>query len=269
MVNAQVKLHLNFDTNIGGTYLSKQNNSAPLKVVRPFRLKRGVLVQILNVGPGIMGEDNYDINLSVGPGAHVVVVNQSATKLHRMPEGQKASQRLRIRVAEDARLELYPGLTIPYPGSDFRQEIEVEIHPQADFATLELWAMGRISRGETFQFRRLSNRLKVATITGNGTATPLYSDGLELTNESGSKMGLTDGYPYLAAGICYSNFPWSNKIVEGEDSTLIAGTVNPKLSYTRGIARDGVVLKNTVQTWINDWREASGLESISFERFGS
>ena len=249
--------------------MSKQDYSAPLKVVRPFPLKKGVLVQVLNVGPGVMAEDNYDIHFSVGPGAHVVVVNQSATKLHRMPEGQKASQRLRIDVAENARLELYPGLTIPYPGSDFQQEIEVEMHPQAEFATLELWAMGRVSRGETFQFRRLSNRLKVATITGSGTSTPLYSDGLELTDKSGSSMGLTDGYPYLAAGICYSNFPWSNKIIESEDTTLIAGTVNPKLSYARGIARDGVVLKNTVQTWINDWREASGLESISFERFGS
>ena len=67
-----------------------------------------------------MAEVNYDIQFNVGPGAHVVVVNQSATKLHSMPEGQKASQRFRIHVAEDARLELYPGLTIPYPRSDFK-----------------------------------------------------------------------------------------------------------------------------------------------------
>jgi urease accessory protein UreH len=237
--------------------------------VRPFPLKKGVVLQILNVGPGIMAEDNYEISLRLEPGSHVVIVNQSATKLHRMPEGQKALQRLRIQIAEGARLELYPGITIPYPGSDFRQEIEVEVHPQAEFATLELWAMGRVGRGETFRFRRLSNRLKVVTTTGSDTPTPLYSDGLELTGKKGANIGLTDGHPYLVAGVCYSDFPWSNEIVEREDATLVAGTVNPKLSYARGIARDGVILRRTVQTWINNWREASGLEAISFERFGS
>ena len=65
--------------------MSKQDYSAPLKVVRPFPLKKGVLVQILNVGPGVMAEDNYDIHFSVGPGAHVVVDYE----IQEAPEGAR------------------------------------------------------------------------------------------------------------------------------------------------------------------------------------
>ena len=54
-----------------------------LKIVRPFPLKNsGVLLRLLNVGPGILGRDRYRIGVDVETDTKVVIVNPTATKLH-------------------------------------------------------------------------------------------------------------------------------------------------------------------------------------------
>ena len=259
------RLRLRFGSRAGDTVLREQEAEAPLKILRPFELDRGrVLLQILNVGPGIMAGDDYRLEVIVETGARVVLVNPAATRIHRAPDERVARQHISFYVQNDAELEYYPGLTIPYAGSSLTQLTEVELEPEARFAMLELWAMGRIGRGEAFAFRRLSSWLRLRTGT-----TPRYADALELSSETAPRIGLGDGHRYLAAGVRYGSPQWPPHLDRNERATLVIGQAEASLSYLRALAHDGLTLSRLVRSRLNGWREQQGMAAIPFERFGS
>ncbi len=258
-------MRLRFAARAGTTYLREQEAAAPLKIVRPFELDSGrVLLQILNVGPGVLAGDRYRLEIAVETGAKVVLVNQAATKLHQAAAGQFASQNISFTVQDGAELEYYPSLTIPYAGSAFEQRIEVALDPDARFATVEPWAMGRVGHGEAFTFRRLSSRLRLSV--GD---TLRYADALELEPNTAPGRGLSDGYPYLAAGVCYGFPPWAPAFETSEQAVLATGQTDDGLGYLRALARDGLTLTCTVRGFLNAWRVQQGRQPIPFERFTS
>ncbi len=190
------RLELTFRQRAGKTYLAEQFAGSPLKVLRPFEVGGGrALLQLLNVGPGIMQGDRYDLLVSVRTGAKVVLVNQSATKLHTMPSGS-AYQSVAVQVERGAELEYYPGLVIPYRDADFAQRTEVHLEEGAHFGTLERYAVGRTAHREAFSFRRVSSRLHIYR-----NKVLVYADGLELKPETAPRLGVADGHAYLAAGV--------------------------------------------------------------------
>lgn len=200
----QSRLELTFLCRANQTYLADSFAEVPLKVVRPFGLGDGrVLVQLLNVGPGLLAGDRYELRVKLGSGAKVVLVNQSATKLHTIPSGGFARQRLKVEVAADAALEYYPGLTLPFRDSDVDFETMVQLSGNARFAILEQWAMGRMGGGESFAFRRLSNQLRVSR-----NRHLVYADRLDLTPPLAKRPGITDGAAYVASGFWQWEVPW-------------------------------------------------------------
>ncbi len=257
------RLELSFACRAGKTYLAGQFASYPLKVLRPFELGDGrVLVQLLNVGPGLLAGDTYELQVTLEPGANVVLVNQSATKLHRMPGGVGARQALTIEVAEGAALEYYPGLSIPFAGSDARFATTVRLEESARFALLELLAMGRVSRGEVFAFHRLSSRFKVSI-----QDRLVYADGLELTPERAGLTGISDGFSYLASGFWRWDTPWlSPDTAALPDLQLAVGLCGPEHGYLRALARDGLTLMPVLRALLQDWQTRRGVKPIPFAR---
>ncbi len=254
------RLELTFACRNGQTYLAESFAESPLKVVRPFDLGDGrVLLQLLNVGPGLLAGDRYALRVRLKPGGRVVLVNQSATKVHRMPPETGAQQQLQIRVEEGATLEYYPGLTIPFAESDARFETTVQLSEEARFALLELWAMGRVRRGERFAFRRLSSRLRVFQ-----EEQLIYADGLELTQPSAKLMGISDGFAYLAAGFWHWDVPWPEP--EHPDVQVVTGTCSPEQGYLRALANDGLELTQSVRAQLRAWQTARGVVPLPFER---
>lgn len=255
------RLELTFASRNGQTYLADGSAEGPLKVIRPFGLGDGrALLQLLNVGPGLLAGDRYELNVHVETGAKVVLVNQSATKLHRTPPGEWAQQRLHVTLEPGSDLELYPGLTIPFADSDARFETTVQLAGDARFAVLELFSMGRIQRAEVFAFRRLSSRLKVLQ---NGRL--VYADGLELSSENAKHTGLTDGFSYLASGFWQWDVPWpeaSHKNVEA-----VTGLCGPWRGYLRALANDGLELTQSVRAQLGAWQKERGVVPLPFERF--
>ncbi len=226
--------------------LGAQRASYPLKVLRPFELGDGrVLLQLLNVGPGLLAGDRYALRVTVGAGARVVLINQAATKLHATPPGTWAEQTLDIQVDDGGELELYPGLSITFRDSDTRLETCVALAEGARFACLESWAMGRVGRGERFAFRRLSNRLRV-TLAG----TLVYADALELTPEHAPLTGVTDAYTYLASGFWLWDTPWEGPVAP---FPLVTGPCGPQRGYLRALAHDGLALRLELAAVLNAW----------------
>lgn len=270
-------LRLVFRARQGETYLAEQAASAPLKVLRPFALGQGrVLLQLVNVGPGVMGGDDYQLDITVTAGAKVVVVNQSATKLHRMLAGASARQTLVMNVEDGGELEYYPGVSIPYPEADFDQQIQVHLGQKARFGMLEPWAMGRIRRGEAFAFRRVVTRTRVS-VGGQ----PFYADALDVqpSVRDASGLGLTDGYKYLASGVWFDgmsdvtdeedNEEFDPRRQAAADCVVVKGGLEPHGLYLRALAQDGLTLTRKLRDAVYHWRTARQMTPVRFERFGA
>ena len=256
----------------GQTYLAEQYVGSPLKILRPFEIGGGrVVLQLLNVGPGVMQGDRYDLSVRVQSGAKVVLVNQSATKLHTMPSGS-ACQNVTVHVEWGAELEYYPGLVIPYRDADFIQRTEVHLEEGARFGTLERFSMGRTAHGEGFSFRRLSSRLRIYR-----DDTLVYGDGLELSPPKAAQVGATDKYPYLAAGV----WLWGERSESKEEretvrpsfaeASLVHGAFDDSFGgglYLRCLGTDGLEQTQQIEEVLREWRATSSLPALRFARFG-
>jgi len=258
-------LRLSFGVRERKTCLTEQFDQAPLKVVRPFDVGDGrILVQIINTTAGVLGGDRFLIEINVEAGAKAIVVNQSATKVHRMEEGVLAAEDVRIKVQSGGELEYYPGLVIPFPDSDFAQSLTVNLEKQAKFGYLGLYAMGRIGRGELFGFRHLSNRTRIAV--GDK---PAYADALELElrlSDSSGK-GIMEGFYYAAAGYWHWNEMTEFADVSLPDTLLVAGLPAIGHVYLRGLAQDGLLLQKLLREFLDKQRSGWGLEPVPFERY--
>ncbi len=252
----------------GATVLARAESRAPLRVLNPFPLGGGeVLLQLLNVGPGVLAGDVLELDVHVASGAAAVLVAQSATKLHAMDAPSTGEQRVRLRVEAGGSLEYHPGLAIPFAGSAFRQRVEVGLETGARFAALERWSVGRVGRGERGAFRHLSSRLRV-TVDG----APVYADAVELGADA-AHTGVMDGKAYLATGVFFGGEgPGASRAPEPPDDggdVLAVGSFGPGRHYLRGLTDDGLVLRRALEATANGWRAAEGRPSIAFGRYGS
>ncbi|WP_425146095.1 urease accessory protein UreD [Deinococcus sp.] len=155
-------LHLHVERRGGRSVLVRDVQKAPLMIVRPFTLPCGTLSAfILNPTGGVLGGDQAEIRVWVGPGAHFALLTQSATRLQPSPDGAEAVQDIRFRVAAGGRLEYYPERSLPFAGSRFRQHLRAELEAGAEFGLTETLATGRVATGERLRFGRYRSRVEV------------------------------------------------------------------------------------------------------------
>ena len=240
------RLKLIFAAGPRGTTLACAHATAPLKIVRPFSLEGGgLLVQVLTLGPGMCAGDRQSIDVTVGPGARAVVINQSASRLLAMAEGDHAALNVALTVKPGGQLEYYPGLTIPFTDSSFVQRIAADVEDGARLGLLESWATGRSSRGEHLAFRRISARTRV-TLAGQ----PVYADALELDpcTHDVAGTGVLERHRYVASGFWFGATLAPGEGLVGSDDTLVAlGQSAPGQVYLRALAMDGFAMREMVQ----------------------
>ena len=112
--------------------LVRDVQKSPLQIIRGFELEPGVLtVIVINPTAGVMGGDAYRIRVEVRGGARVVLLTQSATKIHRMEPDQQVVQDIEFLVCDGTRLEYYPQRTIPFAGSSFVQSLRANLESGA------------------------------------------------------------------------------------------------------------------------------------------
>lgn len=119
--------------------------------------------------------------------------------------------------------------------------------------------MGRVGRGETFLFRRLSIQLGVFR-----DAQLLYADRLELTPAAAKRPGVTDGATYLASGFWQWDVPWPT--LEHPQIEWVTGVCGPERGYLRALAGDGLELTQAVKAQLQAWQLARGVTLVPFER---
>lgn len=124
---------------------------APLKVQRPFYPEGpGVCHSvILHTAGGMVGSDRLSLNIHLQPNAQALITTAAASKIYRS-NGLPATQTIHMQVDADACLEWLPQETILFNGAIYRQDIRVELVPNATWLGWEITRFGRSARGEKF-----------------------------------------------------------------------------------------------------------------------
>ena len=191
-------LHLRFEEKRGKTVLARDQQKAPLMIIRPFELPCGTLmVFVVNPTGGVLGGDHSEIVAEVGAGARVLILTQSATRLQPSPSGARATQDIRFRVASGGRLEYYPERTLPFAGSAFSQTVRADLEDGAELGLSETLASGRVHMGERLAFADYRSRVEVWNAT-----TRLYLDRLKLEPGQHTRApGIWGDLDYAASGV--------------------------------------------------------------------
>src|SRR5690606_31918325 len=122
-------LRLMFALRGGETVLTEMYSRPPLQVMRAIHDAAGCLcVYLLSPTGGVVQGDRYMIRVVVGAGTHTMITTQAATKVYRMPE-DCAEQVVQIEVERGAVCEFVPDAAILFADADFRQRIDVRLHP--------------------------------------------------------------------------------------------------------------------------------------------
>jgi urease accessory protein len=262
-VDGQLRLRL--VNRRGATTIAGQVVTAPFKVFRPQALPDGSLVlQVCMLGPGLRSGDQYRIELLLESGAKALLLFPSAAKVLGAVNGVPAVQECRFEVAGGAQLEYYPGLTIPFPRAAFHQSIEASLERGAHFGILEMWAAGRVERGEELQFCDLQSRTSVS-VEGR----PAYIDTLRMRPHGGGLdgPGVLEGHRYWASGYWHWDGRLEQPDVACDGLELVTGQPPHGSLYLRGLAQDGVALRRRVHEILARQRQAWGLSPVDFGRY--
>jgi len=196
-VNGALHLVCGLDA-AGRSALTSQYVSAPMHISKPWWENDLLIVNAVNSTAGLFSGDVIDTAIEVNSGAQMLLTSPSATRAHRMPTGA-ATVRQSIKVASGAWLELWPALFIPHAGSNYSQDISIQLDPAARFLWSESFAPGRIASGEAWQFTNFETRFRLSL----GTR-PIAREFFFIQPNSSIVHALFDQFPTACHATCYA-----------------------------------------------------------------
>lgn len=145
------KLRLTYENRRGVTQLIHNHGQAPLKVQRPFYPEGGEVCHsvVMHTAGGIVGGDRLSCDFRLAPDSKALITTPAATKIYRT-NGREAQQKIEIEIASGACLEWLPLETIVFNQALYRQEMQVNLAPGANWIGWEITRFGRSARGERF-----------------------------------------------------------------------------------------------------------------------
>ncbi len=176
--NLELKL---YQSQSNQTICQHQYTTFPLRLSSLFRLEgadsnRGY-VYLINTSPGLLAGDELNLSLKLAPNTSLYLTDQSATKVHPMPEMEKiAKVNYQILVDANASLELVPEPIILYTDSVLEQKTIIKLHPTAKLFLSEIILPGRLAKNEYYDFNYYFNRLQVTDLE----AQILFTDAIKL-----------------------------------------------------------------------------------------
>jgi urease accessory protein len=139
---------------LGRTYLREQSFCAPVHLSKPHLEEDVLVVNVVNPTAGLLAGDRVQYNVTVETGARVLLTAPSASRAHRIVEGD-ARVMQEFRVARGGWLESWPEMFIPQGGARYRQRTTVRVEEGGEALLIEMIAPGRTASGEVFAFAGL------------------------------------------------------------------------------------------------------------------
>lgn len=243
----------------GRTLVQRAHSSGALRILRPFDLGDRILLQLITLGPGLLDGDLFRMEVYLGPGAKALLVSQSAGKVH----PGLARQEMAIYAAEESELEFYPGLSILFPRAALEQRTRVWLEPGARLGLLEAWALGRIARGEAWDFAFLDTRTDV-----DQGSIPLFRDALLLSPLNASQPGFMEGRPYLMSG--FWTWPAPDPGMDlGKSWALAWSSTAQGHLVLRGTASEGASPLGALAERLYVFRKNWGLAKVDLAQYSS
>jgi urease accessory protein len=149
-------LHLRCEARADGvSFIAHQDFRAPIHIGKGHIDHGRLVLNLVNPTAGFFDGDRVETDISVGPGAHLVLGTPAASRVYRTRSGKPAANHQKFRVGENASLEWNPEPFIPHAGASYVQSTEIDLHPSASLLYLDWLAPGRVAKGEVFAYEKL------------------------------------------------------------------------------------------------------------------
>ncbi len=146
----------------GVPYLSSQRFSPPVHLSKPYfdEETRSLLINLSCPTAGLLAGDRMVCDIEVSDQASMVVTTPGATRSHFMRSGiARVEQKLTVK--DGSFLEFNPGALILQKATNLEQITEIEVDEDSEILFVEKMLPGRIAHGESFAFKKFSNRLRI------------------------------------------------------------------------------------------------------------
>jgi urease accessory protein len=144
-------LSLGFQRREAATILARREHVGPLRIQKALYPEGEAVCHAIVLHPpsGIVGGDELEIDVTVGPGAHALLTTPGAGKWYRSA-GAWANQSLGFTVEVQGVLEWLPQETIVFDAARAAMRSSIELADDARFIGMEVLCLGRRASGERF-----------------------------------------------------------------------------------------------------------------------
>jgi urease accessory protein len=155
-------LKLDYRQDDEGRTTALDKHHGPLRVLqRLYPEGPGICHHVLVHPPGgIVGGDRLEIEMDLQPGSHALITTPGATRYYRSA-GALASQDLRARIADGARLEWLPLETLVYDAALAENRLRFELAPRAEMLGWDVLALGLPAAGLPFERGHYTQHLEL------------------------------------------------------------------------------------------------------------
>jgi len=135
----------------GARTVALDRHEGPLRVLQRLYPEGDGICHHVVVHPpgGVAGGDVLELQAQLDEGTHAVLTTPGATRFYRSG-GRPSVQRVRLRLAEGARVEWLPLENIAHPGCDVENRTDIELAGDAEAMGWDLLALGLPASGTAF-----------------------------------------------------------------------------------------------------------------------
>ncbi len=238
---------------VHGTYLAEQAFAAPIHLSKSYWNGDTLLVNVVNQTAGIFGGDRIKMDVTVEPGARVLLTSPSAARFH-PSKGREARVEQTFTIRAGGCLDVFPEISIPQRDSRSLQKTVIQVEPGGELIYLETLTPGRVASGEVFAFARYAwstdidlggravHRERAVITPGNSSLAGLtalfpagYYAGITVISPAGEKWPVDFAHAVAALGNPASIRIAASKLCAGGWSIRLLAA--DSLSLRQGIAR--------------------------------
>lgn len=146
----------------GSKTVAHFHHSGPLRILQSLYPEGEQICHNVLVHPpgGLVGGDTLDLTISVASGAHGLLTTPGATRFYRS-DGELATQRTAITVANNARMEWLPLESIAYSGCLAENRVTMALAPGAELLGWDVTALGLPAAKQPFAAGSFSQHLEL------------------------------------------------------------------------------------------------------------
>jgi urease accessory protein len=144
----------------GATRRARVHECGPLRVRCPGPPGHELEAMMLNTAGGMAGGDCFQIDLSIGRDAHLLVTTAAAEKVYRSL-GNETKMNVTVDVAAAGTLAWLPQETIFFDGARLSRSIEVDLAATAQLLLVESVVFGRSGMGEVVKDGTFFDRRRI------------------------------------------------------------------------------------------------------------